>query len=187
MTGADLTGRYGIIYADPPWTYTDKASAGNRGAFYKYPLMTDAEIKAMPVASMASDDCVLFMWATFPKIAEALDVIHAWGFTYKTVAFTWVKKNKRADSLFWGMGRWTRSNAEVCLLATRGRPSRLSASVHSVVVAPIREHSRKPDEVRGRILALVGDLPRVELFARQSTPGWAVWGNETDKFPKEKE
>ena len=100
-----------------------------------------------------------------PKIQEALDVINAWGFQYKTNAFTWVKKNKKADSLFWGMGRWTRSNAEICLLAVKGSPKRLDMGVHSVIYAPIDKHSKKPQETRDRIIRLVGDLPKVELFA----------------------
>ena len=103
-----------------------------------------------------------------------------WGFTYKTVAFVWVKQNKKADNLFWGMGHWTRSNAELCILATKGNPKRLSASVHQVIMSHIEKHSKKPDETRKRIVELVGDLPRVELFARQKTDGWDVWGNEVE-------
>ena len=113
-----------------------------------------------------------------PKLNECFDLISSWGFEYKTCAFTWIKTNKKSDSLFWGMGRWTRANPEVCLLAAKGTPKRLSASVHSVVMSPIREHSRKPDEVRDRIVELVGDLPRIELFARQRVDGWDAWGNE---------
>lgn len=113
-----------------------------------------------------------------PKLDECLAVVKAWGFEYKTVAFTWVKRNKKARSWFWGMGRWTRANAELCLLATKGKPKRLSASVSSIIDTPIEGHSKKPDEVRKRIIQLVGDLPRLELFARQKTPGWDVWGNE---------
>ena len=98
---------------------------------------------------------------------------------YKTIGFTWVKKNKKSDSLFWGMGYYTRANTELCLLATKGKPlRRVSRSVHQVVESPVREHSRKPDEVRGRIIRLFGNLPRIELFARQKTEGWDVWGNE---------
>lgn len=93
--------------------------------------------------------------------------MEAWGFVYKTVAFVWIKKNKKADSLFWGMGYWTRANAELCMLATAGQPKRRSASVHQVILSPIEEHSKKPDVVRERIVELLGDLPRVELFARQ--------------------
>ena len=119
------------------------------------------------------------MWTTFPKIFETEEVINSWGFTYKTNAFTWVKKNKvSTDTNFWGMGRWTRSNAEVCLLAVKGKPKRVSASVHSIIEEPVQEHSKKPEIVRNKIIELAGDLPRIELFARQSVEGWDSWGNE---------
>ena len=118
----------------------------------------------MPVADLAAPDSALFLWATFPQLPEALRLIEAWGFTYKSVAFVWLKKNKKADSWFYGLGFWTRGNAEICLLATKG--------------PPIEAHSKKPDEARDKIISLMGDLPRVELFARQTPPGWAVWGNE---------
>lgn len=108
----------------------------------------------------------------------AFDVITAWGFTYKTVAFVWVKQNKKAPSLFWGLGNWTRSNAEFCLLATRGNIKRVAPNVHSVVMTPIERHSQKPDEVRDRIVKLMGDRPRIELFARQRVLGWDAWGDE---------
>jgi len=113
-----------------------------------------------------------------PSLIEGLALIEKWGFKYKTVAFTWVKKNKKADSLFWGMGFWTRANTELCLLATKGSPKRVSASVHSVIYSPIREHSRKPDEARDKIVQLMGDIPRIELFARQKVEGWDCWGDE---------
>lgn len=104
--------------------------------------------------------------------------IRKWGFTYKTCAFTWVKQNRKSDGLFWGLGFWTRANAELCLLATRGRPKRVNKGVHSVVLSHVREHSRKPDEVRDRIVELMGDIPRIELFARQQVDGWDCWGDE---------
>ena len=110
--------------------------------------------------------------------AEALRLIRAWGFRYKTVAFVWLKRNRKSPSWFYGMGYWTRSNAEICLLATKGKPKRQSAGVHQFIISPIEQHSKKPDEARDKILALMGDLPRVELFARQKTPGWDAWGNE---------
>ncbi len=119
-----------------------------------------------------------FLWATFPQLPEALRLIKAWGFQYKSVAFVWLKKNKKADSWFYGLGFWTRGNAEVCLLATRGHPKRQAANIHQFIISPIEAHSKKPDEAREKIVALMGDLPRVELFARQSPPGWDVWGNE---------
>ena len=120
------------------------------------------------------------MWATFPNITEAIKVMEAWGFTYKTAAFVWVKKNRKQGGNFMGLGAYTRANAEVCLLATRGHPKRQAANVHQFIIAPIQEHSRKPDEARDKIVALMGDVPRVELFARQSPPGWDVWGNEVE-------
>ena len=135
---------------------------------------------ALPVDKLADQDCTLFLWATFPMLREALGVIDAWGFTFKTVAFVWIKLNRKADNLFWGLGSWTRANAEICLLATRGHPKRQSPNVHQVILSHIEEHSRKPAEARRRIVALMGDVPRVELFARQTPPGWDVWGNEVN-------
>ena len=136
------------------------------------------DICALSVADIADKDCVLFMWATFPNLQEAFEVIEAWGFTFKTIAFVWCKKNRKADSWFTGLGHWTRANAEICLLATRGKPKRISKSVHQIVATPIERHSKKPDEVRNRIVELMGDLPKIELFAREKVDGWDVFGNE---------
>jgi len=172
--------RYNIVYIDPPWTYKDKALSGNRGAGCKYPLMSINDIKNLSVGGVSDKDCVLFMWVTMPKLNECFEVIKSWGFEYKTVAFVWIKKNKKSDSLFMGMGRWTRANGEICLLATKGKPKRISASVHSVLVSPIEGHSKKPDEIRKRIVDLVGDLPRIEIFGRQKVEGWDVIGNDID-------
>lgn len=148
--------RYSVVYADPPWTYRDKALAGNRGAGCKYPVMSIEDICRLPVKELADDDCMLFLWVTMPKLNEAFNVIKAWGFEYKTCAFTWIKQNKKSDSLFWGMGSWTRANAELCLLATKGNPKRASAGVHSVIISHIEEHSKKPAETRDRIVKLLG-------------------------------
>ena len=104
--------------------------------------------------------------------------IKAWNFKYKTVAFTWVKQNKKSDSYFKGLGYWTRANPEMCLLATKGNPKRIGKSVDQLIISKLQNHSKKPDDVRNRIVELCGDLPRIELFARQKTPGWDVWGNE---------
>lgn len=142
--------------------------------------MHTLDICNLPIKDIAADNCILFLWATFPKLSDALEVIKAWGFSFKTVGFVWVKKNKKADSLFWGMGMWTRSNAEICLIATKGKPKRIDCGVHQVIISPIEEHSKKPNEIRERIIQLVGNLPRVELFARQSPFGWDVWGNQVD-------
>ena len=145
-----------------------------------YPTMSLDDICALPVADIAAKDSALFLWATFPMLAEALLVISAWGFTYKTTAFVWLKQNKKSPSWFYGMGNWTRSNAEICLLATKGKPQRQSRSIHQLIVSPIEAHSKKPDIAREKITDLMGDLPRVELFARQTALGWDVWGNEVE-------
>jgi N6-adenosine-specific RNA methylase IME4 len=142
--------------------------------------MTIDDIKNLPIKLLTNKDCILFMWVTMPKLNECFEVIKSWGFEYKTVAFVWIKKNKKSDSLFMGMGRWTRANGEICLLATKGKPKRISASVHSVLVSPIEGHSKKPDEIRKRIVDLVGDLPRIEIFGRQKVEGWDVIGNDID-------
>jgi N6-adenosine-specific RNA methylase IME4 len=189
--------KYKIIYADPPWSYKDKGCNGN--AAQHYPLMRDADICTLPIKDIADDNCVLFMWATYPKLQEALDVIKAWGFTYKTIGFQWIKQNRSGNGHFFGLGRWTRGNTEPCLIATKGRefpvildeegsapcliatkgkPCRVSASVGQLIFSPLRAHSQKPDEVRDRIVELMGDLPRIELFARSSAEGWDCWGNE---------
>jgi N6-adenosine-specific RNA methylase IME4 len=143
-----------------------------------YHTMRLNEIKSLPVGDIAEKDCAIFMWATFPMLREALETIEAWGFKYKTVAFVWAKQNRNSPSWFWGLGNWTRSNAEICLLGTKGRPERISASVHSIVVSPVGKHSEKPPEVRDRIVQLMGDVPKIELFARKQAEGWDAWGNE---------
>ena len=181
---------YKIIYADPPWSYNDKANSGKRGASHKYPTMSIDDIKKMPVSNLTGDnDAVLFMWVTMPLLQEGLDTIKAWGFNYKTCAFVWVKTNKVAGTPFMGMGNWTRSNAELCLLATLGKPKRMNAGIRQIIEAdepetlysPMTRHSAKPTEVRDRIVSLCGDVPRIELFARDKADYWDVWGNEVTK------
>ena len=173
--------KYGIIYADPPWHYRvySKKGAG-RSAESHYPTMTIEKIQALPVSELADKDCALFMWIIFPLLKESLSVLSAWGFKFKTIAFVWIKQNRKSDSLFWGMGYWTRANAEFCVLATKGKPKRMAKNVHQVIISHIEEHSKKPDEARRRIVRLMGDLPRIELFARQKSAGWDVWGNEVE-------
>ena len=168
--------KYKIIYADPPWRYDQKRLQGV--AEKHYATMNINDICALPVADLADKDCVLFLWATFPMLPEALKLIQAWGFEYKTVAFVWLKQNKKTPSWFYGLGFWTRGNAEVCLLAKKGKPKRSSASVHQFIISPVEQHSKKPDITRERIVELMGDVPRIELFARQKAEGWDVWGNE---------
>ena len=170
--------KYQIIYADPPWQYDRK---GVQGAAEKiYPTMTQEEICKLPIADIADENAVLFLWATFPKLREALQTISAWGFEYKSVAFVWLKLNKSGKGWFYGLGFWTRGNAEICLLATKGCPKRKSNRVHQFIISPLRGHSQKPNEARDKIIELVGDLPRVELFAREKANGWDAWGNEVD-------
>lgn len=120
------------------------------------------------------------LWVTFPQLPEAFKVIKAWGFCYKTVAFVWIKQNKSGKGYFFGLGYWTRSNAEICLLAVRGKPKRISKKVFQLIVSPLQEHSKKPEEAGKRIVELMGDLPRIELFARRQSVGWDVWGNEVE-------
>ena len=173
-----MTGNYNIIYADPPWQYNRNKGRGVAENHYR--TINLEKICALPVADIAAQDSVLFLWATFPMLPEALHVISAWGFTFKTVAFVWLKLNKKSPGWFNGMGFWTRGNAEICLLATRGHPKRKSAGIHQFIISPVERHSKKPDIAREKIVALMGDVPRIELFARQTSPGWGVWGNEVN-------
>lgn len=179
--------KYNIILADPPWSIqTTSQVPSGRPNSRPYIAMRMIDIFQLPVHKIAEKNCALFLWATSPLLPEALYTINAWKFEYKCVAFTWIKKNKISDSPFWGMGWWTRSNPEYCLLALKGNPKRVSAKVHSVIassdviISPIREHSKKPDEVREKIVELCGDISRIELFARQRYDGWDAWGNEID-------
>ena len=172
------TKKYSIIYADPPWTYDDKALSGNRGAGCKYDLMTIDELKKLPINQIANDNCVLAMWCTWPQISEGLDLINVWGFEYKTKLFTWVKTNSNG-TIFMGMGRHTRSNDEFILLGTKGKGiSRLDAGIKSIILSQYTSHSEKPNIFRSKIVQLYGDLPRIELFARTKVHGWDVWGND---------
>lgn len=177
--------RYSVIYADPPWRYRDK-SKHRGGAERHYPTLSTMEIARLNVQAIASDDALLFLWTTAPFIANGSHwhVAQRWGFVLKTVAFTWVKVRTGGGGELVpaiGMGHWTRSNAEFCLLGVRGKPKRVARDVSSVVLSPRLEHSRKPDEVRDRIVRLAGDVPRIELFARQRVPGWDQWGNEIEQ------
>lgn len=171
--------KYNIIYADPPWSfkhYSDKGKEKSPDNYYN--TMNIEEIKKLPISNLTAEDCILFMWVTYPMLEKCFEVIKAWGFEYKTVGFTWVKKNKVSDSWFWGMGYWTRSNAEICIIATKGSPIRQSNSVHQIIDTPIEEHSKKPDCVRNKIVELMGNLPRIELFAREKVEGWDAYGDE---------
>lgn len=197
---------YRAIYVDPPWHFENYSAAGEgRHANRHYDTMTLDEIKALPVGQLAAGDCALFMWISDPMLPQALEVLAAWGFTYKTVAFTWIKVLRRDHrKLHMGNGYWTRSNPEQCWLATTGSPQRIGRGVRQALEAellggpldawaelenreirsPVREHSRKPPDVRRGIEALV-EGPYVELFARQAETGWHSWGNQVDRFAPE--
>jgi N6-adenosine-specific RNA methylase IME4 len=177
----NLNKKYNIIYADPPWnhvTWSKKGRGRNPDTLGHYPVMDFEEIKKLPVPDIADKNCVLFLWVLDQMLPQSLDLIKHWGFTYSTVGFNWVKTNKNNSNYFIGMGWWTRANQELCLLAKKGTIKRKSKSVRRLIVSPRQQHSKKPDEIRDRIVELCGDLPRIELFARQKTPGWDVWGNE---------
>jgi N6-adenosine-specific RNA methylase IME4 len=187
---------FGAILADPPWAFELYGWTGNspgnglpcRTDDDPYQVMDETALSALPVSDLAAEDAVLFIWVTWPVMNWALRVIEAWGFIYKTSAFVWTKAHAQQLEMFQdhldvqiGLGFWTRANTEPCLLATRGRPKRLNADVRQAIIAPRREHSRKPDGIHERIERLVAG-PYLELFARQQRPGWTVWGNETSKF-----
>lgn len=175
--------KYDVIYADPPWAYSQSGGKTNARGMAKqhYSTMSTKEICNLPIRRMCYDTTVCFLWATFPNIVEALKVMEAWGFTYKTAAFVWVKKYK-CGSNFWGMGQYTRANAEVCLFGiskkTKASKQVKSHKVHQIVESVVGRHSEKPNEVRERIVQLLGDVPRIELFAREQADGWDCWGNE---------
>ena len=173
--------KYSIIYADPPWRYKvwSRDTGLGRSADSHYSTMEKQDIEALPINEISNKDSVLFLWVTAPCLEQGLELVKKWGFKYKTIGFNWVKQNKKSDSLFWGMGYYTRANAEICILATKGKTLPIiSRRVHQVVLSHVEEHSKKPNEVRKRIVELFGDLPRIELFARQYADGWDCWGNE---------
>lgn len=174
--------KYKIIYADPPWEYSSdpKSKRGIWGlADQRYDTMSMDDLKKLPVDNIADDNCILFLWATFPNLQQALDLIKAWGFTFKTVGFVWEKLDKTNNTpKKYGLGWYTRSNCEIVMIGRKGKFDRKSAAVQQIVKSTISEHSKKPDEVRKRILKLCGDISRIELFARTKIHGWDVWGND---------
>ena len=183
---------YGAILADPPWTFETRSDEGKgRSPEQHYQCMNLDDIKALPVQDVAAKNCVLFLWIIDTHLPMALEVIEAWGFTYKTKAFNWIKLNAGGGDMpaadpktfFTGMGFWTRANPEDVLLATKGKPKRNEGGggVRRLIVAERREHSRKPDDIFGRIEALVPG-PYLELFSREKRLGWDCWGNEVGKF-----
>ena len=170
-----------VLLIDPPWQFRvwSRDTGQGRSAEAHYPTMSLGELKALSFSDVMAPDSAMLMWATFPTLPEALELGKAWGYTYKTVAFTWVKTTKHGK---WhmGMGYYTRANSEICLLFTRGKPlKRKAKNVRQLLIAPVRRHSQKPDEQYERIEALF-DGPYLEAFARQAWPGWGRWGNEVE-------
>jgi N6-adenosine-specific RNA methylase IME4 len=174
----ELNKKYKVIYADPPWQYKDKSKSHGGGAESHYSCMSTEDIAALPVKNIADTDSVLLMWVTYPMLEEAFKIIPAWGFKFKTVAFTWVKCYL-SGGLVMGMGRYTRANAEICILATRGKGCpRVSKCIKNTQIHPLKEHSKKPGAFRNDIVRLFGDVPRIEIFSRERIEGWDVFGNE---------
>ena len=181
--------KYQIIYADPPWGHNDKMETHSFTQLNHYQTMTTDEICALPIKDITDKDCVLFLWGVSPMIPDALKVIDAWGFEYKTIAFVWSKIGSEGAWIH-NLGRWTMGNVEFCLLGVKGHPKRIVKNIKQLVVAIRTEHSKKPNEVRKRIVGLMGDLPRIELFARDNgvkdmfnfnrLDGWDCWGNEVE-------
>jgi len=194
MISIPVIKKYGIIYMDPPWDYKRKGGPKHIGtAAQTYPTLKDDDIYDLNIAELSDDNCFLFLWCTWPKLREGMTAIERWGFRYVTACFVWVKTNKKAvDTLFWGSGHYSRANTEVCLLGVKGKPKVLYHGVHQVIpyddleeimpseiVAPNIQHSAKPAETRERIIKLCGDIPRIELFAREPIgDGWDSWGDE---------
>jgi N6-adenosine-specific RNA methylase IME4 len=192
-------GKYAAIAADPPWHFRARTAlqVGNwtsrRDAEKHYAVMGLEDIKAMPVKDLAAKDAHLFIWTTGPCLRQTFEVIEAWGFRYSAVAFTWVKFKRSHNAmqlrivptiesdLHVGLGLTTRKNAEFCLLARRGNARRIAKNVREIILSPVREHSRKPDEAYARVERYCTG-PYLELFARAPRAGWDVWGNQTDKF-----
>jgi N6-adenosine-specific RNA methylase IME4 len=179
--------KYQIILADPPWSYYNDSTAKSDCTTVKgmrrppYSVMSSKDIMELPVNDIADDNAILFIWTTDYHLARCIEVINSWGFEYKTVGFAWQKKTKAGKPVCF-MGAYTmKSGIELCLLATKGKRAHKYVQKHNVralVESERQKHSKKPDEVRDRIVDLVGDLPRIELFARNTTDGWDVWGNE---------
>lgn len=177
---------FSIIYADPPWYYDGGAVQGESAADRHYETQKCDRIARLPVGDIAAWNSVCFMWATYPCLQEALYVLRAWGFSYRTVAFTWVKINSKSGKPHFGMGAYTRANAEICLLGTRGHSlERKDKGVRQLIQSDLYDHSIKPQEARDRIVRLYGDVPRLEMFARRDPndmfppfDGWTIWGNQ---------
>ena len=177
------SGPFDVIYADPPWLYYGDPNK-DQAAGKHYPLMSTEDIAALPVRAIAATPAVLFLWATGPRLPEAISVMRAWGFHYRGVAYVWVK-TRLDGGIISGQGvrpTFTKPTTEFVLVGSTNARGRafplLTQSQGQVVLAPRGRHSQKPAIVRDRIVELLGDRPRIELFARQRVDGWQAWGNE---------
>jgi len=178
--------KYQIIYADPPWKFGSKELQKYEGKRFTsmdkhYQTQSKGWIKQLPVKGIADKDCALFLWTTDAHIKEAIETIEAWGFKYITVVFVWEKKTVTGKTVH-NLGAWTMKNYEICLLGTKGAMLKHKKvnNIPQKVEELRRKHSQKPEKVRKNIELLFGDLPRIELFARERTEGWDAWGNEVD-------
>jgi len=176
------SGKYRVILSDPPWRFKIYSDKGiNKSPQAQYDCMSIDDIGKMPVYRLAHPDgCALVMWATAPMLPQAVDTMARWGFAFKS-AGTWAKRSSTGQKWAFGTGYCFRSAAEFFLLGTRGKPVQLVRNVRNLIVAPIREHSRKPDGMHA-ICESLWDGPRAELFARESRPGWDTWGNQATRF-----
>lgn len=190
------TKKYKVILADPPWQYFNPKNNDPSMGGITYDTMPVEDIMKMPIQELCDKDCALFMWATMPKLKEAFQVIESWEFNYTTCAFVWIKLNKNAGFIektinkikyiiieggfYSGLGHWVNGNAEICLFAKKGHPKRNKKNVKQLIFSPLRHHSAKPVEVRNRIVELMGNVPRIELFARDRVDGWDAFGNEIE-------
>lgn len=175
-------GPFSVVLADPPWTFRTWSAAGEgKSASRHYSVMGEDSIGSLPVQDVLDRDCALFLWATWPAIQYAFPIIESWGFRYSGLAWEWLKRNPITGKYAFGTGYGTRKNVEPCLLALRGKPKLKSRSIRDFIIAPRREHSRKPDEQYANIEAMY-DGPYLELFARSARPGWSAWGYEVGKF-----
>jgi len=182
-----LTRKYNIIYADPPWSYKGStfglrpggSPTSNYNPNLRYPTQSNEWIMSLPIRRIAENDASLFLWVTNPLLPIGFQVMSAWGFDYKTVAFCWVKRTDNGK-IRTNLGYWTLGSIELCLLGTRGSPKKITNTVRQLIEAPVMGHSCKPSEARKRIEELFGDVPRIELFARRKTEGWDVWGSEVE-------
>lgn len=178
--------RYGCIIADPPWYFRNRSAKGEaKNPVSHYACMDTADIARLPVSQLAAPDCALFMWATAPMLPDALALMSAWGFTFKS-AGAWAKQSSTGAAWAFGTGYCFRSAAEFYLLGTIGAPRVRSRSVRNLIVSPVREHSRKPGNLHADAEALF-DGPYAELFARETRAGWSAWGNEAAKFDEQAE